>query len=339
MLEFGSDFHLCPYPLGRSLTPWGKDANYYIDGRQALLDLLKQQGWQRIWVPSYYCYEFLDSFANHIQIAFYDCNPESDPDAMVGRIAYKKDDVLLRTNYFGLHGFHSSLNLPVEVIEDHSHDLIGEWAMNSNADWCIASLRKTLPIADGGILWSPKHHALPQKPTHTNVSVEFARNRYQAMALKRDYLAGKTGDKQIFRNLYLQTEEQFNLLPISSISEKSYDILSTLNIRKWYKHKQRNWQLFTEHLVSNPYYRILKPEKNGCYPFSMVIVCRNKAIRSEINSRLISKQIYPAVLWNIPNDNFPESQDFGDRILSLHCDGRYSAEEILMMISKFQTII
>lgn len=339
MLEFGSDFHLCPYPLGRSLTSWGKDANYYIDGRQALLDLLKQQDWQRIWVPSYYCYEFLDSFANHIQISFYDCNPESDPDAMIGRIAYKKDDVLLRTNYFGLYGLHSSLNLPVEVIEDHSHDLIGEWALNSDADWCIASLRKTLPIADGGILWSPKHHALPQKPAHTHASIRFAQNRYQAMALKRDYLAEQPVDKQMFRKLYIQTEEQFDLLPLSSISGKSYDILSTLDIGKWYAYKQRNWQLIVDRIALSQDYRILSPEKKGCHPFSVMIVCRSKELRDTLKNKLISEQIYPAVLWNIPNDSFPASQDFGDKILSLHCDGRYSTDEILIMISKLKTII
>lgn len=339
MLEFGSDFHLCPHPLGTSLAQKLGDANYYMDGRQALLDLLQGQRWRRIWMPSYYCYEFLASVAGHIPIAFYECDPASAPDGAMSHIPFEQGDVLLRVNYFGLYGFHSSSHIPVEVIEDHSHDLIGEWALNSDAHWCIASLRKSLPIADGGVLWSPRHCTLPQKPVYTRAGVEFARKRYEAMGLKRDYLAGKPGDKQVFRNLYMETEERFDLLPISSISDKSRNILSTLDIGKWYEHKQRNWQLIVDHLGPSGDYRILRPEREGCHPFSVIMVCRSEEVRSIIRGQLISEQIYPAILWSIPNDDFPRSRDFGNKILSLHCDGRYSRAEILMMISKLKTII
>lgn len=338
MLEFGSDYHLCTYPLGKSLTHLISDANYYVDGRQALIALLKQNRWKRLWVPSYFCYEFIDLINDYIIVIFYDCNPESNPNEVIDKIPFKEGDVLLRINYFGLYKFYSSSNIPVEVIEDHSHDLIGEWSLTSDANWCIASLRKSLPIADGGILWSPKHHQLPQKPFHTNESMIFAQLRYNAMELKREYLLGFSSDKQVFRNIYKQTEGEFNFLPMSSISLKSYDIVSSLDIENWYKQKLNNWQLIVDEIDDSQYFRILKPEKNGCFPFSVIIVCISKDVCDKIKNKLISEQIYPAILWSIPNNNFPESQKIGDRILSLHCDSRYSTNNILVLISKLKSI-
>jgi hypothetical protein len=68
-------------------------------------------------------------------------------------------------NYFGLRT-PPDLELPegVEVLEDHSHDPVSAWAEQSSADFCLASLRKTLPINDGGALWSPVGHRLPPAP-------------------------------------------------------------------------------------------------------------------------------------------------------------------------------
>lgn len=62
-------------------------------------------------------------------------------------------------NYFGLRTSRSNQSLPIPVIEDHSHDLLGRWPLYSDADWCIASIRKTLPTIEGGMVWSPKNIA------------------------------------------------------------------------------------------------------------------------------------------------------------------------------------
>ena len=36
------------------------------------------------------------------------------------------------------------------LVEDHSHDPFSPWAVGSNADFAFSSLRKTLPVPDGG---------------------------------------------------------------------------------------------------------------------------------------------------------------------------------------------
>lgn len=99
-------------------------------------------------MPEYFCYEIIDSIKkNDIEICFYNDNPLLDDDIEISKIKFEDGDVLFRMNFFGLREFRDNSELGISVIEDHSHDLIGDWPVNSNADWCIASLRKTLPIS------------------------------------------------------------------------------------------------------------------------------------------------------------------------------------------------
>ncbi len=75
-------------------------------------------------------------------------------------------DAILAVDYFGArHGaawraFQAGRQDTL-LIEDHSHDPQSTWATSSTADYAFASLRKTMPISDGAILWSPRGRALP----------------------------------------------------------------------------------------------------------------------------------------------------------------------------------
>lgn len=73
MKEFGSDFHFIP-PTGgcNTLQDFFPSANYYADGRQALIDLYRSQGWQRLWVPEYFCYDVIASLKEAgLELQFY----------------------------------------------------------------------------------------------------------------------------------------------------------------------------------------------------------------------------------------------------------------------------
>jgi hypothetical protein len=166
MIEFGSDFHFINSfnGKGNSLQDFYPKANYYADGRQALIDLYRSQGWQRLWVPEYFCYDVIASLKEAgLELAFYVDYPGNN-DNLNLNVNFRAGDALLRVNYFGLRGYRSTEKLMVPVVEDHTHDLIGDWAINSHADWCIASLRKSLPVPEGGMLWSPMGLKLPKAP-------------------------------------------------------------------------------------------------------------------------------------------------------------------------------
>ena len=74
--------------------------------------------------------------------------------------------------------------------------------------------------------------------------------------------------------------------------------------------------------------RFAFPESEGCYPFSLVLLFDGSEERDRVRKALIEHQIYPAVLWNVPDTASSEAKSFSRSMLSIHCDGRYTADDI-----------
>jgi len=336
-VEFGSDFHTIEYPKGKSLLEYFSESNLYASGRQALLDLAIARGWKRLWVPSYFCEESLDCVSRAgIELCKYKITPLLNPNEVVNRIPVCKDDGLLVVNYFGLFDKRLFPDMGCEIVEDHTHNLIGNWALNSSADWCIASLRKTLPIADGGMLWSPKHHSLPTAPALNNVTDIIMARRSWAMNLKSTYLKGENVIKDEFLRIFHDTEEEFDQLPVSSVSKTSQHIVNELDIRIWYDAKYRNWRFLAKELSSSKSVELLSPENSQDCPFSLILRFKDIKMRNNVRKKLIDKSVYPAILWNIEDESDTSARLFGDTMLSIHCDGRYSPKDMELLLSNIK---
>ncbi len=330
MQEFGSDFHFIDsYSSNRAhLTDVYHDALFFADGRMCITALLKQYGWKRLWMPEYFCYEVIASIkeTTDVELVFYKDFPTNDARGIVATLPYREGDALLRVNYFGLRDSRSEKDIPVPVIEDHTHDLLGHWSLYSDADWCIASLRKSLPIPEGGMMWSPKglHYDGGVKSTPENDVI--AEQRWKAMKMKADYLAGKNVDKESFRKIYLDTEEWFDHAEISGMDKRTRSYISNLDINAWYNAKQNNWRSLCK--LVNTKAQILEPEDESCNVFSFAILAKDKKQRDGWRKAMIEQCIYPAILWNVPDDVHTYAKNMSSRMLSIHCDGRYNAKDI-----------
>lgn len=336
MKEFGSDFHTIGnfYNTGRAdITRIFSNATFLADGRQCLILVIRQEGWKRLWVPEYFCYEVLDSIVKYtgIQLFFYKDYPGMGSYEFLKQLPFEKGDALLKMNYFGLSECHKE-SISVPIIEDHSHDLLNRSALYSDADWCIASLRKTLPIAEGGMIWSPKGAKISEDIKPLLVNEELATKRWNAMDLKADYLSSlKAGGgdmklKDIFRKLYIDTEETLPDLEVSALDNRSADTLCKLDINAWYNQKKKNWKRLTTLLDKGLNY--LEPINEFCTPFSVVLKLDDVVKREKLRIGLIQKAVYPAVLWRVPETCSEEVRIMSDCLLSLHCDGRYSEEDM-----------
>ena len=345
MIEFGSDFH---YISGfndsvNTLHDFYPHANYYADGRQALIHLYQSQGWQRLWVPEYFCYEVVESLKQAgLDLRFYADwpgyhNDSETLDAIHRHDHFKPCDAVLRVNYFGTRSYRNSERLPVAVVEDHTHDLIGNWALHSTADWCIASLRKTLPIPEGGILWSPLRLPLPEAPEKSEKNEEIAAIRWEAMKLKAGYLAGKDIEKETFRLGFINTEDYFDSAPVCSLDNMSQEYLESFNVRDWYGKKRDNWNLLRD--LRKDGVHVLLPEDTSGYPFSLILFFDFLDERDRVRKALIDNKVYPAVLWNIPAPTEGEVFHFSRGMLSIHCDGRYSSDDILQLKSIIESVL
>lgn len=345
MIEFGSDFHYINQSSEKNITIESlfPSANYYADGRQALIHLYRSQGWERLWVPEYFCYDVVDSLKRAgLDLRFYVDYPGYHDDsktleALKQKRRFHPRDAVLRVNYFGTRSFRSNDSYPVPVVEDHTHDLLGGWAFHSKADWCIASLRKTLPIPEGGILWSPIGMPLPSHPNSSDENETIAAKRWKAMKLKAQYLAGESVEKTAFRAVFVDTEPFFDTAPICSLDSQSMDYLSTFNIKDWYSRKCENWSIL--HSIRKEGVHVLEPESLACYPFSLVLFFDSLQGRDRVRKSLIENNIYPAILWDVPAPTDGEIFKFSRGMLSIHCDARYSTDDIQKLKSIIESIL
>lgn len=334
MKENGSDFHLINNFLsgGSSLYDLFPYAMFMANGRQCLIALIRQERWRRIWIPEYFCYEVIESIKlmTNIEILYYLDYPSFKDSECIYSLPFQKRDVILRVNYFGMRDFRSEKGIPIPVIEDHTHDLLSHWALNSDADWCIASLRKSIPIPEGGMVWSPKGHRITTHFSNTQANQQLTTIRWRAMEIKADYIVGKNVKKDTYRKLYIDTENCFNHLDMSTIDKRSLVYLSKFDIKEWLFTKKNNWILLRS-LISIPY-EILTPEKEQGKMFSLILLTNSKKERDMLRSKLIEKQIYPAILWSIPEDNkHTKVKDFSERMISIHCDGRYCKDDMIIL--------
>ena len=341
--EHGSDFNW-PffYPSQEALPPvsWEKCGQYYGSGRDALRALLlygkKTRGWRRLWIPSYFCQDVITSILlTGITVKNYNDGPElTEPD--ISHISWQKGDVLMVVNYFGLRIKPSlSAKMPgkVELIEDHTHDPFSGWARESLANWCFASLRKTLPLGSGGILWSPARLPLPPA---SSVSLErhvASLEKNAAMLLKTLYLEGYPVEKDVFRRLQLSGEDHIASGAVSGMPEWEKILIAMFPADLWRKQRHLNYLKFLKALKGTSWLRVLKPGPgtDAC-PFMCILKFDIKERRDFICEHLISARIYPAILWPLEGVNLPgvraEEKDFSRRMLAIHCDMRYSEDDM-----------
>jgi hypothetical protein len=215
---------------------------------------------------------------------------------------------------------------PAIAIEDHSHDLLAPWALESGADYAIASLRKTLPLPDGGVVWSPRDLGVPTESPITGQHASSALLRLSAMVLKRDYLRGEMVSKPAFRAMSIEGERTMASGPPSGISTFSRERLRTVPAEKWRFRRARNLDALRARLSMVGGFEILD------LPHALTLLFGDTEARDRVRMRLIDAAIYPVVLWPLDDqavDGIPaEHVELSRRILAIPCDQRYSIEDM-----------
>lgn len=337
--EFGSEFHWpdrSKWPHESPASPiLPDDAQLYGSGRDALRALLEwgklERGWRRVWFPSYFCADVIPAIAACMEeIASYEDSP-LDPDPLVPPGVNTGSDAVIVLNPFGLRGPHS-FDAVADVIEDHSHDPWGPWVRESRASWCFASLRKTLPIPDGGALWSPAGHDVPVAGPATDERKAASHMKLSAMALKTAYLSGGGVDKERFRSLQIEGERRIAAGPISGATELATEMLRSLPYESWRAARKTNWEFLASALRGEEGLRILEPHDEGACPFSVVLDLGARDVRDRVRGLLIDESIYTAVLWPLDegpqNDLTRAAAELSHRLLSVPCDFRYARDDM-----------
>lgn len=348
--EHGSEFHWLTFPIVSDVpAPWHNHSRLFGSGRDAMQALIQHgranRSWQRLWVPSYYCQEVVAYLCETgIRLETYQNSP-TDIATTMDDLDWQDGDVLLRVNYFGLFARPEFQHVPdwVEIIEDHTHDPWSPWARESRASWCVASLRKTLPLGSGGVVWSPIGQSLPDALPVTPERHTAALEKLAAMLLKAEYLSGQPIEKRVFRDLQLAGEKGIASGGASGIPSWGEALLPTFPITDWRECRRRNHRVLTGAMVTIPWVRVLQPQSGwDTCPFAGILLFDAAWRRDLVREQLIAGGVYPAVLWSLEEPilrGVPAADiDFSRRMLAIHCDMRYTTADMGRVASLIQKI-
>lgn len=337
--EVGSEFHRMPLPAGRYL-PWPAPARWYLlarHGLAALLEMLSSRRRTRLWLPAYFCHDVAAYWRRFANVLYYDDEPRR-PHPVWSTLRPAAEDVVLAVNYFGVREpapwYEWRRQHPCVLVEDHPHDPMAPWARRSRADYAIASLRKTLPVSDGGLLWSPRGLPLPPPPRARGQ--RGAKLKDAAMDLKAAYLSGD-GDQRTklrFRALQMRGEERLKTAPIAAVIPHSRRFLAKGSPQAWREQRERNVRRLLELLDGwRPAEPLFTRWPRGSVPLGAVLVFRRHAGRDRYRELLRRNNVYCPVHWEAARSSSAAARDLAARILTIPADQRYMPADMDIIAS------
>lgn len=325
--EYGSDFHYISsqiYREDKNTCFFEKEVQFYFSGRVALkavlLDSIAHRSLNKLYIPSYYCHEVYEYIKDlNIIIEFYECNPlKNDLPIDIKDVS---DYGIIVVNYFGLGSPSLTSYKNLITIEDLTHNL--ELIEESNADYVFGSLRKILPMPVGGFV---KTKNTLSQLTKSDFAEEVTLEKLTGMVLKKKYLEGTFKEKEVFRDLLMNAETSFeNSQTFTSLPLLLENYFFELEIAKIIDIKKKNSNLAKENLISHSSFSLLSNSLNT--EFGLILKFESPEQRDELKIYLVSKQIYPMILW--PNQIYQNDILLEMTILFIHIDFRYSSEDIL----------
>lgn len=206
-------------------------------------------------------------------------------------------------------------------IEDRTHNLIWERQHSFQPDYIMESLRKWLPIPDGGLLWGKISKPLGNDTTFSNT-------RLKAQCMRHQFLA--CGDEIIkteYRKIFSTVSDLMDEDEPSAMSAYAYALAKDTDWDWVRRTRQKNAEALISILSVSPYIRFIqdKPGKSDLYvPFAV-------PNRDEVQRRLSAEGIFNTIIWPLMDEQkrtcrvakFTE-----ENMLAAPCDQRYSIEDM-----------
>lgn len=328
--EIGGEFHLPVDPPG-PYHRWPEGAVWYALGRHAVEALLRELRSPRIWVPDYFCHEVAARWREAARLELYEDDPRWGEPRWES-LAPGPRDLVIAVNYFGVRsgGPWREWRARTEcvLVEDHAHDPASEWATTSDADYAFSSLRKTLPVPDGAILWSPRGLPLPDQPAGGADGSEL---KLAAMLLKGEYLGSGNGWlKDRFRRLQLDGEERLGEARVSGASAATREALVRGVPLPWRARRSENTARLLSALhgwdAAEPLFTEWPAD---AAPLGAVFVFESGAERDAVREALREADVYCPVHWADGAESGSERvPELAARILTIPTDWRYSAADM-----------
>lgn len=302
-----------------SILPKAKE---YASGRTALhaiLEVLKSDGYNNIYIPDYLCQSILLPIHNlEMEYTFYHINDELLPE--IAPQLFKAKSSILFINYFGLIDLSNSIanvrrDSDAKIIIDDVQNYFDD--TNIDFDFRFTSLRKWFPVPDGAYVYG-KDNLLMRMKAYEKEG-EFSKYKYAGNLLKNfDYIIGdKIALELIEKGEYL-IDKEYLVKP----SECSREIFNTIDYNVVSKIRRNNARLLHNGLDKLGVKHLYADE---AVPLFIPIFIKN---RDDLRKEFFKKNIFCPIHWPKINSIMNSYNTVYDTELSLICDQRYGENEM-----------
>lgn len=322
-----------------------ENAKKFRSGRDAMKAVARSGNgrYRRVLLPALCCESMVSPFTMQgMEPVFYQLHPDYRANALDVQKKMTEDTIFVYGSYFGIDPFDEEyLSFLHRVfphalfLEDRTQDILCPRDNRQfTPDVTIASIRKWIPVPDGGLLWG-------RIDAETCADDTFATLRKTAMMAKSQYLEnGDAALKDSFRHMLGEASECLDqsALPYG-ITEASVRLLETLDFEKIYARRQANAKALLAALKPDPaVLRLIThtPQKSTLY---FPILVKDQAA---VQSKLAKAGIYCPVIWPVPQEALGvcETAEFtAEHMLGVPCDQRYTPEDMAYIGQEIMRIV
>ena len=310
-------------------TTTGKIWNAYClrSGRDALKAIAREYTARIVFLPALACDSMVFPFLMYGHtVKYYQLN--KDYSINLDSIRIGEEPVLfLYMDYFGQRAI-SDAELErlkakgnIVFVEDRTHNLILDRVSSFQPDYVMASLRKWLPVPDGGLLWGRI-----SKPLESDTS--FSCMRLQAQCMRHEYL--KNGNEELkteYRKIFSEVSDIMEHDEPSAMSAYSFHIAKNADWEEIRSKRKENAEVLISVLGSSPFIRMIQPQSG----LSDLYVAFTVNHRDLIQKRLSENRIFNTIIWPLSWEQKKTcrvSKFTEENMLAAPCDQRYTTDDM-----------
>lgn len=295
---------------------YGSNVTRYNSARSALISVIRNQGYKKIFIPVYMCESVRKALdANGIDYNYYNINIDLTPDIDVT----SSDSAIMITNYFGLMKYGSDLvDKYKNVIFDNTQAFFAEPVENA---FNIYSCRKFFGVCDGAYLVGTSYDEPDRyQPRHSGYlldSITFSTNQ--------GYRESLENEKQI---------ENDGVKGMSVLSQK---ILINTDYGSVKKIRRENYSILEKNLSDINEYKG-DYIYNNCVPMIYPLLIRDEDLRR----KMVDHKIFVPQWWKyiLDEDNANEiERDLSEFLLPLPIDQRYGGDDMCQLAATIRKLI
>ena len=328
------------------------DYHFFESGRSAISavisDIEKKTDNKVCLIPAYTCDTVVIPFSlKGWEVYFYQLNENLEPmeDELLELIREHNPSVIFTILYYGNDSIEKLRSFLKKWEEDEKHFCIEDLTQAIfyleelksgkalKMKYQTASLRKWLPVSDGGM------STLYVEPEYTKKDEpKYSEPQNKAQELKKRYLLGENVSKEELLSYHRIAEsaldERYEILPIDPVS---YQALRLIDWKKIYHKRHENAVFLKGRLDAFSEIDLFIDFDEAAAPLYVPIIVEN---REAIQGFMSERGVFLPVLWPVPEEVGENLSPFLKRVyenmLAIPCDHRYSIEDMEHIVRLFE---